>query len=201
KNLLPKDKAPTQDDNWWSSVKVDIRNNLLATELTPSQFVQERRALTIPDSVQGFALSQAQEWAKVLGVGVAPTEKSTGDAPVRLDSPHDGDNASGIVFVTGKADSPDFQSYRVEIGLGDPPLGWTEIASSATPQPGGGLATWNTAGLPDGTYTLRLVLEDAKMGELTTYIVVQVGKKDRGGASPTPTPGGDTGPPGRGRSH
>ncbi|HEX5480892.1 MAG TPA: transglycosylase domain-containing protein, partial [Dehalococcoidia bacterium] len=46
KNLLPKDKAPTQDDNWWSSVKVDIRNNLLATELTPSQFVQERRALT-----------------------------------------------------------------------------------------------------------------------------------------------------------
>jgi hypothetical protein len=201
KNMLPKDKAPTQDDNWWSSVKVDIRDNLLATELTPSQFVQERRALTIPDSVQGFALSQAQEWAKVLGVGVAPTQKSTGDAPVRLDNPDEGATVSGIVFVTGKADSPDFQSYRVEIGLGDPPLGWTEIASSNTAQPGGGLATWNTAGLPDGTYTLRLVLEDAKMGELTTYITVEIGKKNNSGPTPQSTPAGDTGPPGRGRGH
>ena len=54
-------------------------------------------------------------------------------------------------------------------------------------QPGGGLANWNTESLPDGVYTLRLVLEDRTRGELSTYVVVTIG----GGnirATPTPTP-------------
>ncbi len=175
KNMLPDDKAPKQDDDWWRSVKVDIRNGLLATGLTPPQFIQDRRALVIPDSVQGFARSQAEEWARMLGLGIAPTQKSTGQAPVALDSPTQGAQVGGVLQITGKADSPDFIAYRLEFGAGNPPLSWTQILRSTQRQPTGGLGLWNTAGLPDGTYTLRLVLEDAKQGELSTYAVVTIG--------------------------
>ena len=51
-------------------------------------------------------------------------------------------------------------------------------------QSNGGLGLWNLNGLADGTYTIRLVLEDAKRGELSTFITVIVGK---GVAVPTPT--------------
>ena len=158
-------------------MKVDIRNGLIATELTPSQFVQERRALVIPDSVQGYARDQALEWARTLSVSVAPAERSDGNAdlPVRIDSPKDRAKVKGIELISGKADSPDFVAYRVEIGLGDPPLSWSLLNRSTNKQPNGGLALWNTAGLPDGLYTLRLVVEDAQRGELSTFITVQLG--------------------------
>jgi hypothetical protein len=217
KNLLPADKAPTQDDTWWSTAKVDIRTGLLATELTPSQFVQQRSGLAIPDSVQGFARTQAEEWARVLGAGSAPTQKSDeSNIPVGIVNPADGSTVRGIVPVAGKADSPDFVSYSVQFGEGDPPVAWTTIMQSTTPQPAGGLANWNTAGLPDGTYTLRIVVEDAKLGELSSFVVVTIGAQAGNGNgngngnvrhSPTSTPAadpfatavaGDDGKPGHG---
>ncbi|MBF6601220.1 MAG: penicillin-binding protein [Dehalococcoidia bacterium] len=190
KNLLPADKAPKADDTWWSSVKVDIRDGLLATELTPSQFVQQRKGLIIPDGLSDFARSQALEWQRILGVGAAPTQKSTGEAPVRIDAPKDGTTISGVVPVTGEADSTDFVAYRVEFGQGNPPSAWTLLIRSTSKQSGGGLAVWNTAGLADGQYTLRVVVEDAKLGELSSFVVVNIAKGDGSGAvrrSPTPT--------------
>lgn len=195
KSLIADSTAPKKDDDWWQRVKVDIRDGLLATELTPPQFVQERFGLAIPESVQGFARSQAEEWARYLNLGVAPTERSTGDAPVRLDSPRQGARVRDVVTIEGMADSPDFLAYRLEYGAGNPPLEWNVIMRSETKQTDGGLGFWNTDGLPDGLYTLRLVVEDAVRGELSTFVVVTVGENIRRSPSPTPTPdifgGGD----------
>ncbi len=187
KNLLPDASAPKKDDDWWRKVKVDIRDGLIATELTPPQFVQERFGLAIPEGVQGFARTQAEEWATFLNAGTAPTDKSTGQAPVQILSPKQGDKLKDKTYVsiTGKANSADFTAFRVEFGLGAPPLEWKLIVRSDRPQPGGGLALWNLAGLADGTYTLRVVVEDKKRGELSTFVTVTVGK---GSAFPTPTP-------------
>ncbi|HZP57122.1 MAG TPA: transglycosylase domain-containing protein [Dehalococcoidia bacterium] len=188
KTIMPKDHTPKKDDDWWRTAKVDIRNGLLATELTPPQFVQERRALVVPDGLSDFAKGQASEWARILNVGVVPTEKSTGDAPVRLDSPKDNANIKGVVQITGKADSPDFVAYRLEFGAGNPPYAWTVLLRSTDRQPGGGLGLWNTADLPAGIYTLRLVVEDAQRGELSTFVTVTVGENVRHSPSPTPEP-------------
>ena len=81
KNELPTDKAPSRADDWWRSVRVDKRNGLLATDRTPPEFVEERRGFVIPESVQGFARTQAEEWARILGVGALPTEQSPEEAP------------------------------------------------------------------------------------------------------------------------
>jgi hypothetical protein len=187
KNLLPDATAPKKEDDWWRKVKVDIRDGLIATELTPPQFVQERFGLVIPESVQGFARVQDEEWAKFLNVGAAPTDKSTGQAPVQIISPRQNDRLRDKTYVpiTGQASSGDFTAYRVEYGQGNPPLEWKLIVRSETPQPSGGLALWNITGLPDGTYTVRVVVEDKKRGELSTFVVVNLGKP---GAGATPTP-------------
>ena len=134
KNLLPDATAPKKGDDWWRKVKVDIRDGLVATELTPPQFVQERFGLAIPEGVQGFARAQAEEWAKFLNAGTAPTDKSTGQAPVSIVSPRQGDKLRDktYVSVTGKAASPDFTAYRVEYGLGNPPLEWKLIVRSSS---------------------------------------------------------------------
>lgn len=188
-NLLPDATAPKKDDDWWKRVKVDIRDGLLATELTPPQFIQERFGLAIPDSIKDpFQRAQAEEWAKVLNASVAPNDRSTGDFPVRIDTPRDHERVQDVVQITGKADSPDFVAYRLEIGLGNPPLAWTLIMRSETKQSGGGLGLWNTAGLPEGTYTLRLVVEDKVRGELSTFVVVTIGPPGNIRVSPTFTP-------------
>ena len=72
-------------------MKIDIRTGQLATELTPSQFVQTRFGLVIPDTIKdSFVLGQDQEWARVLNASVSPTDKSdASDLPVRIDSPAD----------------------------------------------------------------------------------------------------------------
>ncbi len=189
KTLLSESNLPKKDDDWWRKVKIDIRDGLLATELTPPQFVQERYGLVIPETVQGFARSQAVEWSRYLQVGTAPSENSTGQAPVKITAPKSGERLKRIVEIAGMADSPDFVAYRVEYGLGSPPAAWTLLLRSETKQPGGGLALWNTDGLPDGNYTLRVVLEDSVRGELSTFVTVIIGKGDtRVSSTPLPKP-------------
>jgi hypothetical protein len=188
KTILSEENLPKEDDNWWRKAKIDIRDGLLATELTPPQFVQERYDVVIPDTVTGFARSQAQEWLRYLNVGTVTEQRSTGEAPVRIDKPKNGANVKNVVEITGKADDPQFQAYRLEFGSGSPPLEWTTLLRSETPQPDGGLGLWNVKDLADGTYTLRLVLETKDRGELSTFVVVTVGKGEVREVTPVPSP-------------
>ncbi len=200
KNYVAEKTAPKKDDDWWKKVKIDIRDGLLATELTPPQFVLERNGLAIPESVTGFARSQALEWSRYLAVGATPTQRSTGDAPVELLSPRTGERLTGVQNISGKATSEGFIAYRLEFGAGNPPVEWTLLLRSETPQPGGGLGIWNVRDLPPGTYTLRLVIEDRDRGELSTFVVVNIGENIRGsptaGPRATPTPDDENEEPG-----
>jgi membrane peptidoglycan carboxypeptidase len=185
-NLLPDATAPKEPDTWWQKAKIDIRNGLLASELTPPQFVEERFGLAVPDSVQGFARDQALEWSKQLKAGVVPVDRSNGESPVAISSPKSGATVKNIVYVYGKADTPDFVAYRLEFGEGPNPATWTPIMRSTDRPVNDGLGLWNTEGLADGTYTLRLVLEDKTRGELSTFVTVMIGANIR--VSPTFTP-------------
>ncbi len=190
KNLLPTETAPAKDDDWWKPVKIDIRNGLLATELTPPQYVQERFSFTVPDGLSSFAKAQAEEWRKFLAAGAAPTERSGGQTDAIILGPRKGDRVRGVVQIVGKADAADLIAYRVEYGLGDPPLGWTVILRSEQRQPGGGLALWDVDDLPSGTYSLRVVMETKDHGELVSNtITVLVGNAPSGRATATPKPG------------
>ncbi len=187
KQLLP-DTLKLADDDWFKRVKVDIRDGLLATELTPPQFVAERFGLNIPESVEGFARTQAQEWSRFVGAGRTPTDKSTGDAPVRIDSPRSGSFLKNNVRISGKADSEHFVAYRLEWGVGTEPTEWNLLVFDDEPESGGDLAEWDVRDLADGAYKIRLVLLDEESGELTVFVNVNIGENIRTSGTPVPTP-------------
>ena len=195
-DIFVKNSLPTEKDNWWQPFKIDIRTGLLATEMTPPQFVQERVFLVLPPELSGFDKQQALEWAAALGVSLPPTERSNpsspADLPVVITSPAAGASVSGVVTVTGRAASSAFDSFRLEYGAGSSPSDWIVISDSTTPVTDGALGMWDTSAVAPGQYTLRLVMKDHARGDLVSLVTVTV--KAKGTAAPTPTPKKQTPP-------
>jgi len=86
--------------------------------------------------------------------------------------------------LVGKTALPDFDRYDVEYGEGHDPLGWGHVDGPFfTPVDGGPLATWNTATLAPGPFTLRIRVWDHSGREFEARVRLFVGA-----APPTPTP-------------
>lgn len=64
------------------------------------------------------------------------------------------------IDVKGRATDLNFESYELSFGPGPSPAGFTRIALGAAGGNGITLASWNVASVPDGVYTLRLVVRD-----------------------------------------
>lgn len=82
------------------------------------------------------------------------------DESVTLTAPAEGQTVSGVVVISGAAASPQFQRYELEFAYEPNPTdAWFPIQDpTLTPQPGGALGQWNTAGISDGVYLIRLRL-------------------------------------------
>ncbi len=94
---------------------------------------------------------------------------------VRIADPLDGTMVNDLVDVTGTAYSrEDFKEYRVYIGAGDNPEQWTLIRTSPLATAYGTLARWDTLGLGEGSYTLRVEAEDLTGNKAEHRVVVQV---------------------------
>jgi hypothetical protein len=83
---------------------------------------------------------------------------------------------SGVMQLTGSADSPTFQFYVVDVAP-EPLTGdqWGTVgATHDTPVINGILETWDTTTVPDGSYTLRLrvVKVDGNYSEFFTQQIV-----------------------------
>lgn len=75
--------------------------------------------------------------------------------------PANGATVSGIVAIQGTANHPQFQFYKVEFGIGEAPDSWSSIGEVVrAPVNGGTLAVFNTQAVPNGTYTVRVVVVD-----------------------------------------
>ncbi|MEX2372209.1 MAG: Ig-like domain-containing protein, partial [Dehalococcoidia bacterium] len=190
-------------DTWWQTVRIDTRTGRIASDQTPARYVSQQSRLVLPpEEVKlwgGFAA-----WAAANGVsgrvasgGAQPGGATAdGDLAARIDSPGWGQVLSGAVNIRGRASSPDFQSFRLEWGRGNSPAAWVRINSGTSPVEGGTLGTWNTTGMADGAYTIRLLVDDAEAGRLFYQINVQVGvggsTGDGGGTDGGGTDGGGT---------
>jgi subtilisin family serine protease len=63
---------------------------------------------------------------------------------------------AGALVIDGAVSGPGLASWRVEVGTGAVPLGWSLVAQGSGAVDGT-LATWSIATIGDGSYTLRLV--------------------------------------------
>lgn len=79
----------------------------------------------------------------------------------RISSPQDSSWVSGLVDIKGTAYSTDdFKEYRVSIGQGAAPPVWNLIRTSPLATSFGTLASWDTIGLTEGIYSIKLEAED-----------------------------------------
>ena len=88
--------------------------------------------------------------------------------------PGDGAAIRGSVVIRGTASGDEFDYYIVEYGEGEEPRSWNTIYSSREPVTEGPLATWNTAQVPDGMYSIRLTVVDTYTYVVETVIRVLV---------------------------
>jgi hypothetical protein len=113
------------------------------------------------------------EWSPTPVPGIGPVVINTPDVvhptPVLPDdfagavalitSPRPGSGLAGEVTITGSADATAFSYYQLEWGAGVNPVNWTLLGGVRTTAVRSGvLGTWNTSGLPEGPYVLRLTL-------------------------------------------
>ena len=174
----PKKQSPDLVDSWWQKVKLDTRTGQRVTADTPATFVKEEVRLVFPPA-EVTRWGGLLEWAVVNGVAsmLAPAEDGGGQGQVFVLAPQSNAEVSGLVTVRGRAHSDDFVRYAVDFGRGIAPAAWTHIQASTASTLDGTLATWDTRSLTDGTYTLRVVLEDKKLGVRRYQAVVRVVNK------------------------
>ena len=103
-------------------------------------------------------------------------------------APKDGAVLSGAITINGVATSGQFKELRTEIGAGLSPTSWIPVDRKTTPVLNSTIASWNTAGVDDGAYTLRIVLTDSAFGDAVTEMTVVVRNKGSATATPTPRP-------------
>ena len=158
------------DQDVWQNVWVDTFTGLRASASCPN-FAVQKFALNITDlSAINWILndSEGRAWAGANGfeppIYFTPQQECTAETPlpiVEISSPVEGQTVTGLVPIFGKAAATkEFDYYVIDFGLSHDPLGWggvttpTNRAVERTDK----LADWDTASLPDGPATLRLVV-------------------------------------------
>ena len=96
------------------------------------------------------------------------------DPETLITSPASGETVSGTIDIEGTAWDVNFKEYTLEYGQGTSPSTWASIAISTTAVSNDTLTTWNTAGVNDGTYTIKLTCEDEANNTSEHRVVVRV---------------------------
>lgn len=105
-------------------------------------------AYNVPYGPQPFALVVSGDMA------VSP--------PVAIiTAPAGGTTLYGSVTITGTATAGGAMTYQLEYGVGPSPSSWIPIGPpQTTPVTNGVLGIWNTSGLANGQYTIRLTVQN-----------------------------------------
>jgi len=90
-----------------------------------------------------------------------PLAPTCADPYTCISSPRSGETISGTISIRGNANHAQFQFYKVEFGIGSNPEAWSSIGDIVRrPVSEGALVTFNTETVPNGVYTIRLVVVD-----------------------------------------
>jgi membrane carboxypeptidase/penicillin-binding protein PbpC len=164
---------PSQADTLFRRLAVNRETGLLATVFTPSELVEERVYMALPE--------EALAWAKSANIPLAPTGYDAIQAvpinpDVRISSPAMFERVNGQVPIRGTASGEGFESYRVLIGQGLNPRTWLEVGrESIDPEVDGLLTTWDASGL-SGLYAIQLQVIRADQRVETAVIQVTAGE-------------------------
>lgn len=186
--------------------EIDVRNGLLASDQTPSQFREMRKFVPPPELKPELAEPLARQLLAVTNgakhIPIKPTEFSTGQPAVDIISPANGATVRRDTDVVGTAASGNLKSWVLELGEGASPAEWAEIGGGDAALTNAILGRINVAGMEDGVYTIRLVAKDALLGDLMISRIINIRAGGPGGGDDDDNddgnPGGGNGNPGSG---
>ncbi len=168
---------PGPEHDWYQLVRLDAASGLLYVDGCAGGVI-EKVMVVVPE--------EGREWAQQNGLDVAPADTCAAapiSAIVAIHDPPDGGIVNGIVPIVGTAQMPDFESYDLQFrAVGSDEWRWISGPHLAQVSDGE-LTRWDTNGLEDGEYILRLMVHARSGGSTEAHVRVMVSR----GATPTPT--------------
>lgn len=125
-----------------------------------------------------------------LALGDARSASAQADCQgVAIRSPFAGDVVSGTIEILGSARIAGFQFYKVEWAPESEPESWRAVSSTIDRQVSNGLLDrWDSRGLADGVYRLKLTAVDDQANEVCRMLVAPLWVANTGPAEATPSP-------------
>ena len=169
REIFANGSEPTQADNLYRSYEINRETGFLATVFTPPQLLEERVYLAYPP--------EAREWAETNGFSTPPDSYDAiqpvdTDPNVYIATPTMFADVDGEIEITGTAAGPDLDYYRVLVGQGLNPSGWTQVGTdSKSLVIDGRLAIWDTSEL-NGLYAVQL--QAVRIDQRVDTAVIQV---------------------------
>ncbi|MER3545925.1 MAG: hypothetical protein C4311_15370, partial [Chloroflexota bacterium] len=143
------------------------------------EFAEYHRQLANVYERLGRGESAQREWNLYLAQALRDPARGVGLEQrrklrlIQIESPAQGTVLSSNVEVRGSAYSDDFDYYKLEFGIGASPTEWNVIGPLVYEPVMDGvlLGTWDTSVLPDGEYSLRVVVVNKSGNTLPAYQV------------------------------
>lgn len=143
----------------------------------------------------------------VLSAVGRPVQAAQADGHADISRPGVGDTVSGVVTILGSASSSTFDRYELSFAYDPNPTDtWFPIGEPISTQVSfGRLGLWDTSGITDGIYALRLtviledggVLPDVVGGIIVRNQASEEGPTGAGAPASTPVPESEAASPGR----
>jgi 1A family penicillin-binding protein len=156
KEIFARDQLPlSADHDIHQMLRIDTVANCVTTQPSSSNRVVERYFEVYPPDGRQWAVEHGKEQPP------SACPDTTGVGQALITSPVDGQTVSGVISVEGMALAANFSHYEVEYGVSWGPQAWGPVAGPFTqPMEGGPLAQWDTRQVPNGPYSLRVVVSD-----------------------------------------
>lgn len=186
---------PSAQQSFIQSVSIDSWNGLIATSFCPDN-VYTRTILISDDPTAAAWVNSPAGAAFAASVGLQPPNTippggectaSTQNPLIGINSPGTGQSVSGTVQVSGQASAANFNRYQLEIAPANTGNFGIVYGPVGTQVQNGTLGQWDTSGVPNGVYDLRLTMFSSTGGTASRSVAVQVNNVAPT-AQPTPPP-------------
>ena len=172
--LFIQDQFPP-DQGFIQKALIDSWTGLLANDFCQTYAIEQ--AFVATDDLSAIdwlnTAPEGQAYAESMGLSLPASPPPTGACiqgqglpVVSVSAPNAGAVLRGLVEIRGQAQAPDFSHYELLFARADQPESFQPISASLVqiPQHGGLLGTWDTASIPTGSYTLRLLVTSTEGG-------------------------------------
>ncbi len=182
---------PSAQQAFIQSTPIDSWSGLIATQYCPDNvFTQLVLAADDPTAAPWVNSPAGASFAASVGLqppNISPPggecTPSTQNPIISIASPVTGQTVSGVLQVTGQASAANFNRYQLEIAPANTNSYGIVYGPVGTQVQSGTLGQWDTTGVPNAVYDLRLTMYSSTGGVAYRTVSIQVNN-----VAPTPQP-------------